>query len=297
MQNQSNTEQFLKLPYDLLAATSFVSSATGEIVEITMQQKVIYCWMKQRCEFFTRENKEYFDTLDSVANELSIDRKTVMRAITFFTKHGVLFAEKRKATATRQKWFFKRFNNLMLIQADKATQKPSVSPQVKRSEETDRHVPQQSERPLYVELENAGECWAKEQIPTPEYENYEAFEDDRYMDSYDYDPNKLADSKEDDVDEPSFMKVKAMMRDIPKTARNAFTPLPDKLFDRLGNELSDKAYDWVEDNGFYIENVKRFVAELLHNETNTVYLIKNNELINMGVKQAEVEEDNSELPF
>ncbi|WP_158896634.1 MULTISPECIES: hypothetical protein [unclassified Pseudomonas] len=169
MQNQSNTEQFLKLPYDLLAATSFVSSATGEIVEITMQQKVIYCWMKQRCEFFTREQKEYYDTLDSVANELSIDRKTVMRAITFFTKHNVLFAEKRKATATRQKWFFKRFNNLMLVQADKTAQKPSVSPVAQRSEESNTSA----QPDVYAESEAAGEDWVKESIPCEDYEGIE----------------------------------------------------------------------------------------------------------------------------
>ncbi|WP_323149388.1 DUF6945 domain-containing protein [Pseudomonas oryzihabitans] len=169
MQNKSNTEQFLKLPYDLLAATSFVSSTTGEIVEITMQQKVIYCFMKQRCEFFTREQKEYYDTLDSVANELSIDRKTVMRAITFFTTHGVLFAEKRKSTATRQKWFFKRFNNLVLVQADKATQKASVSPVVQRSEETDTNT----QPDVYVEPQAAVESWANESLPLEDYEGIE----------------------------------------------------------------------------------------------------------------------------
>lgn len=169
MQNQSNTEQFLKLPYDLLAATSFVSSATGEIVEITLQQKIIYCWMKQRCEFFTREQKEYYDTLDSVANELSIDRKTVMRAITFFTTHGVLFAEKRKATATRQKWFFKRFNNLVLVQADKTVQKPSVSSQVERSIESTGIA--QAE--VYMEPQAAGESWANEPLPLEDYEGIE----------------------------------------------------------------------------------------------------------------------------
>ncbi|WP_273806975.1 MULTISPECIES: DUF6945 domain-containing protein [unclassified Pseudomonas] len=139
MQNQSNTEQFLKLPYDLLAATSFVSS-TGEIVEITLQQKIIYCWMKQRCEFFTREKKEYFDNLDSVANELTINRKTVMDAIKLFTKHNILFAEKRKAAGAREKWFFKRFNNLVLASGSKPAQKASVSLQVERSHSTDTNV-------------------------------------------------------------------------------------------------------------------------------------------------------------
>lgn len=194
MQNQSNTEQFLKLPYDLLATTSFVSS-TGEIVEITLQQKVIYCWMKQRCEFFTRENKEYFDTLESVAAGLSIDRKTVMRAIDFFTKHGVLIAEKRKAIGTRQKWFFKRFNNLVLVQKENIAQKPSISPQVERSEESNTNA-QIAE---YVEPELAGEAWVHEAIPDYDYEYYEPSVDDQDMDSNYYNPEDLKEKSEKNV--------------------------------------------------------------------------------------------------
>lgn len=148
MQNQSNTEQFLKLPYDLLAANSFVSSSTGEIVEISLQQKIIYCWMKQRCEFFTREKKEYYDALDSVADELTINRKTVMAAVALFIKHNVLFAEKRKAPGAREKWFFKHFNNLELVQSDKPSQKASTSPVVKRSEQVDSQVAPTPKQPI-----------------------------------------------------------------------------------------------------------------------------------------------------
>ncbi|WP_153015318.1 DUF6945 domain-containing protein [Pseudomonas sp. HUK17] len=203
MQNQSNAEQFLKLPYDLLAANSFVSSATGEIVEITMQQKVIYCWMKQRCEFFTREKKEYYDTLDSVANELSIDRKTVMRAITFFTKHGVLFAEKRKATATRQKWFFKRFNNLMLVQPDNIAQKPSVSVQVERPKQVDSQVAPTPKKPIKAvenvveeedDFDTLMECAA---------DNYSSYQEPVEQIQYRTEPDRDPWDFEDDIEEPA----------------------------------------------------------------------------------------------
>lgn len=195
MQNQSNTEQFLKLPYDLLAATSFVTS-TGEIVEITLQQKVIYCWMKQRCEFFTREKKEYFDNLDSVANELSINRKTVMDAIKLFIKHNVLFAEKRKAAGAREKWFFKRFNNLVLASVPKPAQKASVSSQVKRLHYTHTNVApttKQPVKPLEEAVKDEEDFDSMIEIASDNYHSYSAPLEEHV----------------DDVDEPSFMKVKA----------------------------------------------------------------------------------------
>lgn len=284
MQNQSNTEQFLKLPYDLLATTSFVSS-TGEIVEITLQQKVIYCWMKQRCEFFTRENKEYFDTLESVAAGLSIDRKTVMRAIDFFTKHGVLIAEKRKAIGTRQKWFFKRFNNLVLVQKENIASKASNSPQVERSEESNTNA----KTAEYVEPELAGEAWVHEVIPEYDYEYYEPSVDDQDMDSNYYNPEDLKEKTEDDVDEPSFMKVKATIQERVKPTSSGFTPLPSELFNRKGDDLSDKMYDWVDRNGIYYRGANNFVANLFHNATDTNYVIKNGKLVNMGVEKEEEE--------
>lgn len=284
MQNQSNTEQFLKLPYELLAATSFISS-TGEIVEITLQQKVIYCWMKQRCEFFTRENKEYFDTLESVAAGLSIDRKTVMRAIDFFTKHGVLIAEKRKAIGTRQKWFFKRFNNLVLMQKENIASKASNSPQVERSEESNTN----DQTAEYVEPELADEAWVHEVIPDYDYEYYEPSVDDQDMDSNYYNPEDLKEKTEDDVDEPSFMKVKATIQERVKPTSSGFTPLPSELFNRKGDDLSDKMYDWVDRNGIYYRGANNFVANLFHNATDTNYVIKNGKLVNMGVEKEEEE--------
>lgn len=241
MQNQSNTEQFLKLPYELLAATSFISS-TGEIVEITLQQKVIYCWMKQRCDFFTRENKEYFDTLESVAAGLSIDRKTVMRAIDFFTKHGVLIAEKRKAIGTRQKWFFKRFNNLVLVQKENIAFKAPTSPLAERSEESNTNA-QTAE---YVEPELADEAWVLEVIPDYDYDYYEPSVDNQDMDSNYYNPEDLKEKAEKNialapVEEPDSPKVKIAVKAPGK--KSNFEPW---MFTSLNLNSFKKGSEWDE---------------------------------------------------
>lgn len=154
--------------------------------------------------------------------------------------------------------------DLELVQPPNTTPKPSVSVQVERSEQSNTNAQPDAYDDYSVVL-------------TQDRHN-----DDSGYGDYDFDDlsDKNPKDKEvsvpveqtqyrtepkpepDYVDEPFFMKVKATVRNVPKAE---FTPLPDKLFNRLGDELSDKAYDWVEDNGFYLEDTKKFVAKLLHN--------------------------------
>lgn len=273
---------------------------TGEIVEVvypfSCEDKILWCWMLDRFQFFKESKNIWFDNQDEVAAYTGISVSTVKRFIKKLSVSGVLKIDKKNMGGARFSNSYVITKDLELVQPANTAQKPSVSPQVERSEETDTNT----QPDVNVEYDAADQAWVNETIPDYDYDysNTEKWSErtENVVSPAPVEQIKYRTEpqpKSDDVDEPS-LKVKASVRNVPKVG---FTPLPDKLFDRLGNDTSRQLDDWIEENGFYLDNAKKFVAKLLHNETNTEYLIKNDELINMGVKQAEIEEDNSELPF
>lgn len=262
---------------------------TGEIVEVvypfSCEDKILWCWMLDRFQFFKESKNIWFDNQDEVAAYTGISVSTVKRFIKKLSVSGVLKIDKKNMGGARFSNSYVITKDLELVQPANTAQKASISPQVERSEETNTNT-QTAE---YVELELADEAWAQEAIPDYDYEYYEPSVDEQDMDSNYYNPDDLKEKTEDDVDEPSFMKVKASVQKAVKTTSSGFTPLPSELFNRKGDDLSDKMYDWVDRNGIYYRGANNFVANLFHNATDTNYVIKNGELVNMGVEKEEEE--------
>ena len=164
--NQHNTtEQFLKLPYDVLDATGFIAKG-GEIVNITLQQKIVYCWMKQRCEFFAKDGREYFDNVDDIADSLKINRKTVLGAIQFFRDNGVLIADKKPLGGAREKWVFKRFCDISFV-TTKDKEKAPV-----QAKEQPTQAPQELAAPTVDDFVPAGAECASEAGPMDAYDDF-----------------------------------------------------------------------------------------------------------------------------
>lgn len=88
-------ERFLKLPYILLQTTGFVSPVSRQEVKLTLTDKVLYSYIKNRFDFFTKDGKLYFDTQQSIAEACSLDIKTVGNSIRKFTKEGLTDVQKR----------------------------------------------------------------------------------------------------------------------------------------------------------------------------------------------------------
>lgn len=243
--NQSNAnEQFLKLPYDVLDATGFIAKG-GEIVNITLQQKIIYCWMKQRCEFFAKDGREYFDNVDDIADSLKINRKTVLGAIQFFRDNGVLIADKKPLGGAREKWVFKRFCDLSFVNTK---DKPKAPVQSKEQSQQPAQAPQELAAPQMDDFVPAGAEWASEAVPMDVYEDFvQELEDDGSCD------DAFSYSEQETIQEPVSILVQEKE---PATIHGvSLADMPSKRFQPNG-DVSKEMAEWCARN-----NIKIFEAE------------------------------------
>jgi len=243
--NQTNAnEQFLKLPYDVLDATGFIAKG-GEIVNITLQQKIIYCWMKQRCEFFAKDGREYFDNVDDIADSLKINRKTVLGAIQFFRDNGVLIADKKPLGGAREKWVFKRFCDLSFVNTKDKSKTPV---QAKEQPQQHTQAPQELAAPQIDDFVPAGAEWASEAVPMDVYEDFvQELEDDGSCD------DAFSYSEQETIQEPVSILVQGKE---PATIHGvSLADMPSKRFQPNG-DVSKEMAEWCARN-----NIKIFEAE------------------------------------
>lgn len=243
--NQTNAnEQFLKLPYDVLDATGFIAKG-GEIVNITLQQKIIYCWMKQRCEFFAKDGREYFDNVDDIADSLKINRKTVLGAIQFFRDNGVLIADKKPLGGAREKWVFKRFCDLSFVNTKDKSKTPV---QAKEQPQQHTQAPQELAAPQMDDFVPAGADWASEAVPMDVYEDFvQELEDDGSCD------DAFSYSEQETIQEHVSILVQEKE---PVTIHGvSLADMPSKRFQPNG-DVSKEMAEWCARN-----NIKIFEAE------------------------------------
>lgn len=273
--NQPNTtEQFLKLPYDVLDATGFIAKG-GEIVNITLQQKIVYCWMKQRCEFFAKDGREYFDNVDDIADSLKINRKTVLGAIQFFRDNCVLIADKKPLGGAREKWVFKRFCDISFVNT-KGKEKAPV-----QAKEQPTQAPQELAAPTIDDFVPAGAEWASEAVPMDVYDDFlpELEDDGSYAAALSY--SEL----EETLEEPVSVSVPAA-KQLPASGIDGIdlTTLPDICYERNGS-INDRMWDWLETRGFYVEDPDNCIVHL--NGTRYAFIGRQFEVCTKQVEEEE----------
>ena len=95
MKNKQDS-RFLAISYDLLNAVGFIDSE-GNQVELTLTDKLIYAHMKSRFDYFKIEKKsDYYDTQEAIADQLNIDRTTVVRRLKRLVASGAVVGFKKK---------------------------------------------------------------------------------------------------------------------------------------------------------------------------------------------------------
>jgi len=272
--NQPNTtEQFLKLPYDVLDATGFIAKG-GEIVNITLQQKIVYCWMKQRCEFFAKDGREYFDNVDDIADSLKINRKTVLGAIQFFRDNGVLIADKKPLGGAREKWVFKRFCDISFVNT-KDKEKAPV-----QAKEQPTQAPQELAAPTMDDFVPAGAEWASEAVPMDAYDDFmpEPEDDGSYADALSY-------SELETIEQPVSVSVPAA-KQLSASGIDGIdlSTLPDICYERNGS-INDRMWDWLETRGFYVEDPSNCIVHL--NGTRYAFIGRQFEVCTKQVEEEE----------
>lgn len=83
-------ELFYKYPEKLMRATGYVSPKTGELIELTANEKNIYVVMKKRNSFF----EKHFDKQEYIAELTGVSLKQTGRILRRFIEEGVIIAHK-----------------------------------------------------------------------------------------------------------------------------------------------------------------------------------------------------------
>lgn len=74
-------DAFTKYYDGVMEATSVTNTITGVCVELTLNDKSVYHKMLAAYKFHSGSGREFFESQDSLADKLGIERKTVGRAI------------------------------------------------------------------------------------------------------------------------------------------------------------------------------------------------------------------------
>lgn len=107
-------EQFVKLPYTLMAAHGYVNKNTGEYIKMSQGAKFVYLYLKARNQFFVVERGgQHFEAQSTIADAVGMDTRRVHDIILEFIKNGVVWAEK-EACSNGRRWHYRRVNNLLL---------------------------------------------------------------------------------------------------------------------------------------------------------------------------------------
>ncbi|WP_052321277.1 DUF6945 domain-containing protein [Pseudomonas fluorescens] len=101
MQHRHKTQDkhqdaFVKFPKALMAATHWISLTTGEEIQFTPSNKILWLHIKDRFDFFASLGNGWFDNQEAIAAATGSNISTVKRFLADLTKHGYLKASKKK---------------------------------------------------------------------------------------------------------------------------------------------------------------------------------------------------------
>ncbi len=214
---------------------------TGEVVEVfyplSCEDKVVWCWMLDRFQFFKEQNGVWFDNQDEIATYCGVGLSTVKRFIKKLVISGVLHVEKKPMGGARFSNSYVITRDLVLVQKDEkdATAKPAQAPQELAARQIDDFVP-------------AGSEWASEAVPMDVYEEFvQELEDDGSCD------DAFSYSEQETIQEPVSILVQEKE---PATIHGvSLADMPSKRFQPNG-DVSKEMAKWCARN-----NIKIFEAE------------------------------------
>lgn len=99
---------FYQTQKDLWRAKGYFSPKTGVAVQLTLAEKAVYMYMEDRISFFVQKRDgEYFETHETIAEAVGIERKACGKIVRKFVEEGVISAVKRKPKMGGQlQWFY-----------------------------------------------------------------------------------------------------------------------------------------------------------------------------------------------
>lgn len=262
---------YFSLYRELLTAQHYVCLNTGKLLPLTLEKKVVWCWMIDRYTFFKNQNKSFFDNQADIASACGVSESTVKRFLTELTDavdddgkpKGAGYI---KTTCTRSIGGHKSnsyvlLGDLVLVPADKAANKPAAA--IKENPKANAPAPAQNavEEPTELSSDDyvsAGQDWALEPIPYADdfCVSDEQEDDGSIADAYSYDESQLIVGKNSLKNDD---QSKALSLPTPKV-ENDFNSrfaheMPTKKFNPNGS-VSSELREWCKDKGIIIRYVK-----------------------------------------
>lgn len=98
---------FYKTDKALWKAKGFFSPSTGEAVSISTLDKAVYMYIENRITFFVDVKKgEYFETHDTIAESLGLEKKAVGKSTKKWRDAGVLKGKSKRSSCGNLQWTY-----------------------------------------------------------------------------------------------------------------------------------------------------------------------------------------------
>lgn len=113
-----------------MRATGYVNPKTGELIELTANDKNVYVVMKKRNTFFDK----HFDKQEDIAKLCGVSVKQVGRIIRGFIDSGLMVANKGQAGQHKNWRYEKVLDILLYVDNDKTEMLPEIPEDFWRSD-------------------------------------------------------------------------------------------------------------------------------------------------------------------
>ena len=84
---------FLKILDPVLMCSNVVNTATGISIDMNLIDKIVVSYVNNRAEFFEGNNMKMFESQDTIAESMGVDRKTVLRSLKKLVDVGLVCRE------------------------------------------------------------------------------------------------------------------------------------------------------------------------------------------------------------
>lgn len=104
-------DYFIKVGKDLIKSWGFVSPKTGELIPLTLIDKIIYSYLVHRFHMFVNiQQGDFYETQESIARECNTSRRKVTELIKTLIDNEVVFAVR----GFKGNWVYKVIRPLVL---------------------------------------------------------------------------------------------------------------------------------------------------------------------------------------
>lgn len=93
--NQKESYEFTKL-YDEILPVQYLKATDGTTVTLSINTKVIWCYMYRRYDFYGRLGNDFYENLSDISKKLGIPERTLCRSVSTLQTANVIKIRKKK---------------------------------------------------------------------------------------------------------------------------------------------------------------------------------------------------------